>query len=144
MPANKSLRIAAVSDGNQNKAKTLIKSLLSNDNTPENAVIIEIDYKGYYSRFALTLDEFEKYYRTKDPDIPPPDINGQSHTCRPLVHMYYKIAAIDSHEWNRFFTDMKYGLPESDITNGNLASVDLDECFSLKNKIKSLIDRKEK
>lgn len=87
------------------------------------AVIVEMDYKGYYKRFALTWEEFiDDFGFTPGQE--------ESATLRPLVHIWYEEVQIGEEEWNRFFSDMAYGLPESDIENGNLAYIDFNEMHS--------------
>ncbi len=97
------------------------------------AILIELDYKGEYSRYALTPDEFKKEFadRLAD-DMPMPTIQGDSFTLRPLVHMWSKETTVKSEEWNNFFTDMSWGLSESDIEKDNLASIDYDSMKLLK------------
>lgn len=109
---------------------------------PRTAVIIEVDDKGYYSRYALTVDEFKQEYQNKDPDIPDPTETGDSYTLCPLVHMWYKIADVGTEEWNTFFTDMLWGLTEIDVETKNEAYIDLDSCLSLKATVKQYLDRK--
>lgn len=105
------------------------------------AVIIEQDYKGNYSRYALTLEEFETEYRKPDPDIPVPTEEGDSYTCRLFVHIWFKLVEIGSDEWNKFFTNMLLGLPESDIENDNKAYVAPWECFSLRPLVEKYIQK---
>ena len=93
-----------------------------------NAVIIEQDYKGCYERFALTPAEFKSEYL----NMPPPCEKGDSQTLKPMVHIWFKLVEIHSVEWNVFFTDMTYGLPESDIDANNHAYINIDACLSLK------------
>lgn len=105
-----------------------------------DAVIIELDYKGSYSRFALTQDEFDQLYRKERPDIDAPTTGGDSYTCRPLVHIWYCLTEIGGNEWNSFFTDMLWGLPQGDIETDNRAEIDLDECLSLKETISAFVN----
>ena len=100
-----------------------------------DAIIIERDYKGEYERYALTREEFRKEY----PDLWPVGASedayiGGSRTISPLVHMWYTTCNVGSIIWNEFFTNMKYGLPESDISRGNLAYVREDLFKALKRK----------
>lgn len=107
---------------------------IATDN-PVNAakvVIVECDYKGSYYRYALTQDEFRKEYTDVRSDMPEPDEDAQSFTTRPMVHIWYKLCGIRSDEFSTFFTDMTWGLCQSDIDNNNLAVVNLDECKSLR------------
>ena len=97
------------------------------------AILIERDYKGIYERFALTREEFKEDY----PELWPVDASeetyvGGSKTLSHLVHIWYASCNIGSILWNEFFTNMKYGMPESDISDGNLAYVRDDLFKSLK------------
>ena len=96
------------------------------------AIIIELDYKGSYSRYAYTQDEWGDVYRKS---IPTPTTTGDSYTLRPLVHLWSKLVEINGKEWTNFFTNMGYGLPDSDIADNNFAHVDFDECLSLKDAV---------
>lgn len=107
---------------------------------PEYAVIIEKDYKGTYSRYALTAEEFEHKYQNFDNNIPAPTIKGIGYTTRPLVHMWYQLVKTDSELWTQFFTNMFWGLPESDIENNNPAYVALDECILLRPAVENIIN----
>lgn len=98
------------------------------------AVIVELDYKGYYKRYALTLEEFREEFRERivkglpDPTEKYDDqCYGHNYTLRPMVHIWYAYVPVGESLWNRHFTDMEYGLPESDIESGNLAYVDFGE-----------------
>lgn len=106
------------------------------------AVVIEEDYKGNYSRYALTLDEFRTNFQILDPDIPDPTEQGDSYTLRPLVHIWYKIVEIGGEYWNKFFSDMYFGLPESDIENENLAYIATHECISLRPLVEKYVTQK--
>jgi len=99
------------------------------------AVIIELDYKASYSRFALTSDEFKAKYLAENPDMNPPTETGDSYTLKHLVHLWYKLVDIDGRDWNTFFTDMSWGLPETDIEANNLAYIDYNACRSLRDKL---------
>lgn len=96
------------------------------------AVIVEEDYKGCYSRYAFTLDEFKTCFQALDPNIPDPTEQGDSYTTRPLVHIWYKIVEIGGEYWENFFTDMYFELPESAIENESPAYIALHECISLR------------
>lgn len=111
-------------------------------NTTNKAVIVEEDYKGDYSRYALTLDEFRTNFQVLDPDIPDATEQGNSYTLRPLVHIWYKIVEIDSEYWNEFFTDMYFELPESDIENENPAYIATHECISLRPLVEKYVTQK--
>ena len=89
-------------------------------------VIIERDYKGEFERFALTGVEFFLKYGNEYADMPEPNDTYQSYTLKPMVHVCYRLTTINSAEWNRFFTDMQYGLSESDIANRVKAHIRLD------------------
>lgn len=94
----------------------------------ENVVLIEMDYKGYYERSALTMQQFnEKYKELLAKDMQPPSFCGDSYTLRPMVHMYYRSCELESEEWNDFFTDMGAGLADSDVQAGNVATIDTEE-----------------
>ena len=111
---------------------------------PRKAVIIEIDYKGSYERFALTPDEFSevfKKYILKGMSVPAHE--GSTFTLRPLVHAWYMLTEVGSVNWNEFFTEMACGLPESDAHSGNYAYISLDDTLSLKEDVEKFIMRKE-
>ena len=96
------------------------------------AIIIEMNDKGYYKRYALTPEEFEAEFENRlDDDMPEASEEAESYTLRVGVHMWYKLTTIRSKEWDRFFTDMEYGLPDCDIEDGNLATIDMDSFGSL-------------
>lgn len=86
------------------------------------AVIIERDYKGCYERFALTVKEFSNAF----PSCPEPCDEWISYTIRPMVHLTYILAEINSEIWSSFFSDMSLGLPDSDVESNNIATVRLD------------------
>ena len=111
---------------------------------PRLAVIIEIDYKGSYERFALTPDEFSevfKYYIPRGMSKPAPE--GSTFTLRPLVHAWYMLTEVGGVNWNEFFSERACGLPESDVRSGNIARVSFDDTLSLKEDIEKFILRKE-
>lgn len=98
-----------------------------------DAVIIEENYKGYYKRYALTPDEFYSEFENRlKEDMPYPDEVPMNYTLRPMVHLWYKKTQIASNEWNNFFTNMAWGLSDSDIEDGNLAYIAENEFISLK------------
>ena len=108
------------------------------------AVIIEIDYKGSYERFALTPDEFSeefKYYILEG--MSEPAREGSTFTLRPLVHAWYMLTEVGSVTWNEFFSERACGLPESDARSGNAAYISLDDTLSLKEDVEKFIMRKE-
>lgn len=82
------------------------------------AILIERDYKGIYERFALTPDEFIAEF----PDIANITTQG-TNTISPMVHIWYSPCIVGDNIWNLFFTDMTWGLPDTDINIGNLAYV---------------------
>lgn len=96
--------------------------------------LCEIDYKGQYIRFALTeeefVEEFEIYPSKRTPTI---------ETLQPLVHLWAAHADSGDVSAQRFFTDMAWGLSESDIENKNYAYVDLDRCKSLRSEVEKII-----
>lgn len=96
-----------------------------------DAILVERDYKGEYERFALTPEEFKEEY----PDVfkkcgPIEGIN--SVTLSPMIHITFERCTVGGEVWNNFFTNMKMGLPESDIESGNLAYIRQDLFQSLK------------
>lgn len=95
------------------------------DESAFKAFIVELDYKGGYSRFALTEKDFKEEYPNTDIERMR---EGDTDTLRPMVHIWAEETLIGSDEWNRFFTDMDYGHPQSDIDIGNIAYIDRDEC----------------
>lgn len=98
----------------------------------EPVVLVELDYKGSYNRYALTIEEFNEEFgpRLKE-DMPGPSEQSASYTLRPTVHIWYELAEVGSPHWEKFFTDMEAGLPESDIKEGNLAHIDFEDLRSL-------------
>ena len=82
------------------------------------AILIERDYKGIYERFALTIDEFIAEF----PDITNIATQG-TYTISPMVHIWYSPCIVGDEMWNLFFSDMTWGLPDTDIDSGNLAYV---------------------
>lgn len=92
----------------------------------EKVVLVERNYKGFYERFALTQEEFYRTY----PDAAT-DENEGDFTDKPLVHIWFKKTEIKSPEWIRFFSDMTYELPASDVDSGNIASIRYDLFQSL-------------
>lgn len=115
------------------------------------AVLVEMDYKGYYERFALTPEEFEKEFPETYKHFGP--FNGvvntlekdgalssfehsDSDTLRPMVHIWFCSTDVGSEVWENFFTDMEWGLPESDIESGNLAYIDHNQMQSLSKYLK--------
>lgn len=91
------------------------------------AILIERDYKGSFERYALTLHEFEtKFADELLEGMPAPFPEAQSWTLSPLVHMWYIEAETESPFWETFFTDMAWGLSDTDIININYAEVRID------------------
>jgi len=89
------------------------------------AILVEEDRKGYFRRYALTLDEFiEDFAERISEGMPPPTNFGEAYTLRPMVHVWYAETEVGSEEWNKFFTDMFYGSSEGDIKSGNAAEID--------------------
>ena len=88
----------------------------------KTAVLVELDYKAEYIRYALTPETFADEF----PDSPAPTTAGDTDTLRPLVHVWYMLTSVGSSAWNTFFTDMYDGLPEGDIINENPAWVSYD------------------
>jgi len=86
------------------------------------AVLVEIDDKGSYGRFAVTLDDFADLFEDF-PGIPAPSKSSETYTLRPLVHVWYELTPVDSEMWTTFFTDMTWGLSDNDIDNDNLAYI---------------------
>ena len=84
------------------------------------AILVEEDYKGEYSRFALTPHAFYLRY----PSAPEATGVGDSHTLHVGVHIWYCSATVGGDDWHDFFTDMSWGLSEGDIEDGNLAYID--------------------
>lgn len=104
------------------------------ENAKTKVILVEEDYKSCYGRFALTEKEFEEKYPETYKSFGP-ITESNSDTLRPMVHIWFCPTTIGSPEWNRFFTDMADGLPDTDIENYNLAYIDLRECESLKDDI---------
>ena len=98
-----------------------------------DVIIIERDFKGELERYALTYEEFCNVFSSNFSDgLLPPKPEGSTFTLQPLVHIWYKPCEVGSDEWNRFFTDMSWGLSEGDIESGNLAYIREDFMQSLK------------
>ena len=109
--------------------------------------IVERDYKGEYERFALTHEEFEREFPSTYKQFGPFNkvVNtlqndgalssfdcSDSDTLKPMVHIWFCSTTIDSEVWTTFFEDMAWGLPQSDIDSGNLATIRLDLFGELK------------
>ena len=88
-----------------------------------DCILIEIDNKGSYYRYALTTAEFDERFRIPRPDIPVAVETGDSYTLRPMVHMWYMLTGVGSADWINFFADMTWGLPQADIDAENIAYV---------------------
>lgn len=98
----------------------------------EPVVIIELDYKASYNRYALTLQEFyEEFENRLEEDMPGPSEQSTSYTLRPMIHVWYELVEVGSPHWEKFFTDMEDGLPEGDIQKGNLAHIGFEDLRSL-------------
>lgn len=118
---------------NDSLRKALTDYHKENENTEQicvgsEAVLIEVDYKGNYERFAMTRQQFsERYKEYLDENMKEPSaLSGNTYEFRPMVHMWYKSCDIGSSQWNDFFTDMSCGLSESDLESGNVAEVKED------------------
>lgn len=94
------------------------------------AILVEMDYKGYYERFALTPEEFEKEFPETYEHFGPIE-EENSDTVKSLVHIWFEPCVVGDGAWERHFTDMANGLPESDIESGNLAYIDYNQMQSL-------------
>lgn len=94
------------------------------------AILVEMDYKGCYERFALTPDEFKEEFPETFEHFGPIE-ESNSDTIRPLVHIWFEPCMVGDGSWENFFTDMEEGLPESDIESGNLAYIDKNQMQSL-------------
>lgn len=102
----------------------------TNNNIP--AVLIEINKKGYFQRYALTPEEFRETFGERlEKGMPKSHTEWQTYELRPMVHMWYRDAAVGDGLWNTFFSDMEYGLSEGDIKSGNLAYIEHSEMKSL-------------
>lgn len=101
------------------------------------AILVERDYKGIYERFALTSEEFEKEFHETAKSLSWPLQQADSDTLCPLVHIWFCPCFVGDDQWNRFFTDMTFGLPDSDIAAGNLAYIREDAFRSLKQYVKN-------
>lgn len=117
--------------------------ITASDVTGKKCVLVELDYKGSYQRFALLPEEFaeafpelwDELYRTLD------NVDSDSYTIRPLVHIWYRVAKVNDVRWDTFFSDMEDGLPESDVESDNLAIVDLTECKALRCAVEETIKK---
>lgn len=100
-----------------------------------DAILVELDYKGSYSRFALTEEEFKKEYPETFESFGPIE-QADTDTIKPMVHIWFCPCKVGDEKWKRHFTDMEYGLPESDIESENLAYVDPEKMGELKKYLK--------
>lgn len=108
------------------------------------AVLIELDYKGYYGRYALTPEEFEKEFKERlESGMPEATEEDNSYTLRPMVHIWYTLDEVGGDFWNTFFTDLSWGLPESDIEAENFAYIRTDEMKSLRTYLPQCVDENE-
>lgn len=94
------------------------------------AILVEMDYKGYYERFALTPEEFKEEFPETFEHFGP-IVESNSDTLKPFVHIWFEPCVVGDASWDVFFTDMEAGLPESDIESGNLAYIDHNQMQSL-------------
>lgn len=94
------------------------------------AILVEMDYKASYGRFALTPDEFEKIFPDTFKTFGPIE-ESNSDTLKPMVHIWFAPCVVGDSTWERHFTNMEWGLPESDIDAGNSAYVDFSSMNSL-------------
>ena len=102
----------------------------------EIAVLCELDNKAYYERYALTPEEFSNMFADRiAKGMPLPRDKGDSWTLRPMVHIWYRTAEVNSPDWETFFTDMADGIPDSDIECGNLAYVCSYHAVSFRDKL---------
>lgn len=95
----------------------------------KTAILVELDYKGYYERFALTEFEFKEYYPDTYKTL---GCDEGSDTIRPLVHIWFKKTTTGSEDWIKFFTDMSWGLPDSDVESGNIAYIEPEYAITFK------------
>ena len=115
---------------------TLRNPLMEEATATYDAILVELDYKGSYQRFALTPEEFKaRYPETYETFGPITESN--SDTLKPMVHIWFQPCNINDDKWTTFFSDMEDGLPQSDIDCGNLAEIRLDEFGELKRHIGS-------
>ncbi len=102
----------------------------------QKAILVERDYKGEFERFALTPEEFEKEFDSYlSEGMLYPDNDGNTYTLRPLVHVWYCATTVGSEMWDTFFTDMEWGMAETDLKNGNLAYIRDDLMQNLKDSL---------
>ena len=87
------------------------------------AILVERDYKGEYERFALTPEEFEKEFPETVAKGSWPVREANTDTLAPLVHIWFEPCVVGDAAWSRHFTDMEWGLPESDVERGNVAYI---------------------
>ena len=74
---------------------------------PVPAILVELDYKGSYQRFALTPEEFkERYPGTYAIFGPITECN--SDTLKPMVHIYFSPCVVNDDKWTAFFSDSKF------------------------------------
>lgn len=96
----------------------------------KTAILVELDYKGNYERFALTEAEFKRFYPNTYQTL---GCEEGFDTLKPFVHIWFKKTRVGSENWVNFFTDMSWGLSESDIKNGNLAYIDPENALTFRN-----------
>lgn len=95
----------------------------------KTAILVELDYKGYYERFALTEAEFKRFYPNTYKNL---GCEEGTDTLKPLVHIWFKKTKVESNDWTNFFTDMAWGLPDSDVENGNLAYIEPENAIAFR------------
>ena len=102
----------------------------------EPVVLVELNYKGIHNRYALTIQEFnEKFHESLQNDMAKPTDQSGSYTLSSLIHIWYLVVEKNDHYWERFFSDMTYGIPESDIEKGKIAHIDFPSLQSLKDEV---------
>lgn len=92
------------------------------------AFIVELDDKGTYERFALTISDFVLEFPDTDIDRMR---DGDTDTLKPFTHIWAKAVTVGDDDWKAHFTNMEQGLPDSDIEDGNLAYINFDKCSSI-------------
>jgi hypothetical protein len=116
----------------QSDLMEFLEKAVEKTNRVMSAILVELDYKGQYMRFALTPEEFEKKYPEVVEDCVWPATEADTYTLSPLVHIWFKPCQINDEAWKEFFTDMEWGLSEMDLDARNLPWIDLTKFGQLR------------
>ena len=130
-----------ISDGYENFSGKMLKAFklaYPEEKTAEiketaeiDAILVERNYKGELERFALTPNEFKEAF-PEVANLSWPIKEADTHTLRPLVHIWFSPCKVGDELWNTFFTDMQWGLSEGDLKDGYEAYIREDFMGKLK------------